>query len=274
MAEIDPRIVRVGVEVDGQIKVYEGLNIIATGTKFANANQNECEVKITNLDKATRDYILSETSPFNQNRTPKRMFLEAGRVSYGATRLFQGEITAATPTQPPDITVILKALTGNYAKGDIVARNGGTSTPLSVLSRRVADDLGLVLQFEARERLIANYAFSGANLKQVDALGGVGGVSAFIDDGTLVVKERGAPLANRTRVLNVDSGLIGIPEVTERGVKVTFLLDNTTVLGGALRLQSRIYPAVNGDYTIYKLSFNVASRDTPFYWIAEASRNE
>lgn len=274
MAEIDPRIVRVGIEVDGVAKVYEGLNITATGTKFANANQNECEVKITNLSKATRDYILSETSPFNANRTPKRLFVEAGRVSYGATRLFQGEITAATPSQPPDITITLKALTGNYAKGDIVARTGGLSTPLSVLSRRVADDLGLALQFEAREKLIANYAFSGANIKQVDALGGSGGVSVFVDDGVLIVKERALPLAGRLRVLNVDSGLIGIPEVTERGIKVRFLLDNRTVLGGALRLESVIYPSVNGEYTIYKLGFQVASRDTPFYWIAEASRNE
>ncbi len=273
MAEIDPRIVRVGIEVDGVAKVYEGLNITATGTKFANANQNECEVKITNLSKATRDYILSETSPFNANRTPKRLFVEAGRVSYGATRLFQGEITAATPSQPPDITITLKALTGNYAKGDIVARTGGLSTPLSVLSHRVADDLGLALQFEAREKMIANYAFSGAKIKQVDALGGAGGVSAFVDDGVLIVKERAAPLAGRLRVLNVDSGLIGIPEVTERGIKVRFLLDNRTVLGGALRLESVIYPAVNGEYTIYKLGFQVASRDTPFYWIAEASRN-
>jgi len=72
MAEIDKRIVRVGIETNGAIKYYEGLNITANGTKYGNANQNECEVKISNLDKATRDFILTETSPFNLNRTPKK----------------------------------------------------------------------------------------------------------------------------------------------------------------------------------------------------------
>jgi len=137
----------------------------------------------------------------------------------------------------------------------------------------VADDLGLSLTFEAEDKRIANYNFSGGALKQVDKLGETGRVDAYVDDSTLVVKRAGAPLSNQIRVLNIDTGLIGIPEITERGIKVKFLLDNVTVLGGALRVKSVIYPAVNGDYTIYKLGFDIATRDTPFYWIAEAQRN-
>ena len=72
--------------------------------------------------------------------------------------------------------------------------------------------------------------------------------------------------------LNLDSGMIGIPELNEEGVKVTFLLDNLTTLGSALEITSELYPAANGNYTIYKLGFNIASRDTPFYYVAEAKR--
>ena len=93
MQELDPRIVRAGIEINGVIKWYEGLAITATGTKYGNANQNECEVTIANLDKATRDYILTETSPFNANRKVKRMFVEAGRVSYGTSRIFMDSIS-------------------------------------------------------------------------------------------------------------------------------------------------------------------------------------
>ncbi len=66
--------------------------------------------------------------------------------------------------------------------------------------------------------------------------------------------------------------MIGIPEFTEQGIKVKMLLDNQTKLGGGLRITSSIYPAVNGDYVIYKLGFDIATRDTPFYYIAEAAR--
>lgn len=270
MNEIDPRLVRISVEVNGTLHAFDGLALSASGTKYANANQNECEVKITNLDKPTRDFILSETSPFNASRTPKRFIVEAGRQSYGLSRIFEGVIASAVPTQPPDIAVTLKALTANDKKGDVIARSQPGQASLSRIARQVAGDLGVSLIFEATDKQIANYNYSGGALKQVDKLGEAGQVDAFVDDNTLIVKDARRPLINQIRVLNIDTGLIGIPEITERGIKVKFLLDNTTVLGGALRVQSRIYPAVNGDFTIYKLGFDIASRDTPFYWIAEA----
>ena len=81
--ELDPRLLRVGFEIGGQLKLYDDLAITASGTKYANANQNECELKITNLDKETRDYLLTDSSPFNKNKTRKILTVEAGRVSTG-----------------------------------------------------------------------------------------------------------------------------------------------------------------------------------------------
>src|ERR1043165_6991651 len=69
--QLDPRLVTVDLEVNNRIKTFKDLAIRASGVKFANALQNECQITITNLDKQTQDYILSETSPFNLNRTPK-----------------------------------------------------------------------------------------------------------------------------------------------------------------------------------------------------------
>jgi hypothetical protein len=295
--ELDPRIVKVGIEVNGRLKVYEDLTISAVGTKYANALQNECEVKITNLDKATRDYILTETSPFNANKTPKILTLDAGRKSYGTTRIFIGNIvsTAKPPnkkasgnetkpkesdsksaspssSQPPDITLTLKCLTGNFQKGNIINRNQAGQAKLSQIAQQIADDLQLALDFQATDKLIANYAHSGAALKQVDKLNEMGQINAYIDDAVLIVKNANTPLTQRTKVLNLNTGLIGIPEITERGVKVKYLLDNQTVLGGRLRLSSTIYPIVDGDYSIYKLGFEIANRDTPFYWVAEAKK--
>lgn len=272
MQELDPRVVRVGIEVNGQLKIYEGLNIKASGTKFTNANQNECQIQISNLDKETRDFILTETSPFNRNRTPKRVILEVGRRSYGPQQLFIGDIASSVPSQPPDITITLKCLTGNFKKGDVIARNQPGQASLRRISEQVANDLQLKLDYQASDKNIANYAYTGGALKQVDRIGELGQVNAYVDDDKLVVKDYNVPLTGRVTVLNLDTGMIGIPEITEQGIKVKYLLDANTTLGGTLRITSVIYPAVNGDYAIYKLSFDVASRDTPFYWVAEAKR--
>lgn len=300
--ELDPRIIRVSLEINGKLKTYQGLAIEANGTKYANANQNECEVTVYNLDKSTRDYILTETSPFNLNRTPKLLILEAGRQSYGVTKIYVGNISTTGKTkkketnskqskssaeasggapgssvssnvsQPPDIGITLKCLTGDFSKGDIIARSQPGIAQLSQISGQVARDLNLILNFQALDKQIANYTYTGAALQQIDYLNQMGLVNAYADDGVLVVKDFDKPLSNQIKILSKETGMIGIPEITEQGIKVQFLLDNQTTLGGLLRIKSDIYPIVNGDYVIYKLGFEIASRDVPFYWIAEAKR--
>ncbi len=270
--ELDPRLLRIGIEINGQLKLYEGLAMTASGTKYANANQNECEVKITNLDQATRDFLLTETSPFNKNKKRKLLTVEAGRVSTGYSLVFAGDITNAVGAQPPDITLTLKAATGDYAKGVIIASSQPAVAPLKNIAAKVAKDLGLGLSFEATPKQISNYSYTGSKVKQVEHLGAMGRVNAYIDDAALIVKDFNAPLEKRTRELNLDTGMIGIPEFTEQGIKVKMLFDNQTVLGGGINVASKLNPAANGLYTVFKLGFELASRDTPFYYVAECTR--
>lgn len=272
-AAIDPRIVRLSVEIDGKFEVFEGFDIFARGRKTANAQENTCEVRISNLTKHVRDYILTTTSPFIGNRrAPKRMIVEAGRQTTGLTRLFYGDITSSQISQPPDIGLTLRFQTGAHKKGQIVARSGLPSQNLSDISRAVAADLGTSLTFEADDRAIANYAYSGAVTGQVGAIGDAGGVDAFIDDTVLVVKNKGSALKNRVRVLNKHTGMIGVPEFTERGLKVKMLIDAGVVIGGAMSVESELNPATDGTYSIYALDFEVATREEPFYFIAEGVR--
>ncbi|EPO2591126.1 baseplate hub protein [Escherichia albertii] len=273
MNEIDPRVIIVGIEINGTIHQYTDLSLSASGSKFANPNQNECTVKITNLKKTTRNLLITETSPFNKNKTPKRLYLHVGRKSTGTRLMFVGDITSASPSQPPDITLTLKAKTGQSQKGVIISQSSGKQASLSAIAKEAAGKMGMKLNFQATDKNIANYSFSGAALKQTERIHAVGDVDVFVDDDQLVVKNAGAPLSGSVRVLDKDSGMIGIPEITEKGVKVKFLLDQQTTLGSELRITSEMNPAADGSYTISKLNYEIATHDTPFYFIAEATRN-
>lgn len=269
---LDPRIVRVGVEVNGQLRLYEDLDISVQIEKFANPLMNVARVEITNLSRETRDFLLTETSPFNANRTPKRLVVEVGRVSSGTTRAFLGDITLAEPSRPPDIRLTLQAQTMVFKRGDIITRKGGDRQSLRSLAGLVAQDCGLSLIFEATDKTIGNYSYSGAAAKQVDYLAQAGGVDVYVDDDRLIVKNLGEPLRNTVRILSLDTGLIGIPEQTEVGIRARMLIDQQTTLGGALRIVSQVNPSLNGDYTIYKLVMRASTRDLPFWWEAEARR--
>jgi hypothetical protein len=269
---LDLRRIRIGIEVNGRINYYEGLRVKASGTKYANPLQNDCTVSITGLKQETRDYLLTETSPFNANRTPKRLIVEVGRRSTGLFRLFLGDIESAEPSSPPDIELTIKAKTQLAAAGKLVANAGGSSTSLSTLAQTVAKDMGLSLDFQAKDRNIASYSHTGAALKQVEKLQAAGGVSAYIDDDKLVVKDVLAPLNGRMRVLGMNSGMVGIPKATEKGAKVTYLIDPETAIGGGLRLDSKLNTAMNGDYVINQLSFDAQSHDDPFFYTALITR--
>lgn len=273
MAEYDPRIVRVGVQVGNFINWYQDIAISAEGSKATNESQAECTVTLTNLTKDVRDYLLKETSPFNKKKDKKVLIVEAGRKSTGSKRIFEGDITESTISQPPDIALTLKALANNSQKGKIVANTQPAQSKLSEIAKKVAEDLELSLNFQANDKNVQSYSFTGSALKQVNKLSEAGNVNAYIDGEFLIVKNQEEPLRGRRRVLNKDNGMIGIPETTEKGIKVQFLLDTTTELGSDLRLESELNPSVSGSYTVYKLSFSISNRDLPFYWTAEATRN-
>jgi len=271
--ELDPRIIKISIGVNGKLKTYASpMNLRATGTKYANALQNECTVTISNIDKDTQDFILTEVSPYNLNRTPKIVIVEAGRVSTGVTAIYRGNVTKAVVSQPPDVSITLSCLTGNFLKGNIITRNYGGIASLESVSQGISQDTQTILNFQATNQNIGNYSFGGGALNQVEVLNGIGGINAYIDDNTLIVKNAMAPLRGITRVLSAETGMIGIPEFTEQGIKVKMLLDNQTRLGAGLQINSVQYPAANGNYVIYKLNFDVASRDVPFYYVAEAAR--
>lgn len=268
----DDRIVRVSIQIGEKLNVYDQLYITASGTKFANPNQNEAEVKIANLSKEVRDYLVTETSPFNKNNTPKKLIIEAGRISTGYSRVFIGDIVSACPSQPPDIIMTIKAKTGQFNKGKLVSKTAKSKTSLKEIAQSAADDLGVSLQFEANDKQIANHSYCGAATKQIDDIQETGDVDVYVDDDKLIVKNMNVPLTGVVRILNAETGMIGIPEVDENGLKVKMLFDNKTTLGGALQIESKINPALNGNYAIYKLAFDLANRDTPFYWIASVKR--
>ncbi len=272
---IDLRAIRVGIEINGKMQYYQaldGMRIKATGTKCANATQNQCQVTISNLRRETRDFLITETSPFNKSAKPKRLVLEAGRVSLGLFQLFAGDIVKAEPSSPPDVDLVITAKTGANSNTNVVSRSAGARAQLSQIAGMVARDLGATLNFQATDKLVANYTYAGGAMGQVNRLAEAGGVRAFLDDGVLLVQDRDKPTEGRIKVLNMNSGMVGLPKVTEKGVEVSYLIDGESSLGGKLRLQSKFNKAASGDYKIDQLKFEIASHEDLFFYTATCSR--
>lgn len=272
MTAIDLRLITLSLSIDGALKTFSSpMGIRSTGKICANPLESDVEIRIANISKDDQNYLLTACSPFKKSSSPKVAILSAGRVSTGTNIIFQGNITACNPTQPPDIELVFKCEAHQYVKGNIMSAQQSASVPLSTIAKQVAADCGLSCNFQATDKNIANYSFTGAALKQVGKLNDFG-VAAWADGDTLNVTDLDVPLKGIIRKLNKDSGLIGIPKVTELGVQITYLIDGTSKAGGGLELESVQYTALNGTYRIFTLGWDIASREEPFYWIADCKR--
>lgn len=280
MAQFDDRLIEVILSYGTtRLTLSGGLAISASGQKYANALQDECTIKISNLKKETRDQLATQLTPFNYLQQRKSMVVMAGRISTGLFELYRGDIIECTPSQPPDIILTIKAKTQAWFKNNILAQSQNVSAPLSQIAQQTASMMPdpvtgkpLSLKFEATDKTVSNYSFTGPVVKQIDKIAECANVDCYVDGNTMVVKDRGVALKDQILLLSKDTGMIGVPELTEYGIRVKCLLQPTMKIGGAVRLTSVLNPMLNGDYTSYKVGFEIASRDTPFYSILECSK--
>lgn len=246
--------------------------IVANGSKFVDVTQNECNIQVANLSRDLRNALATNLTPFDYNQARKSVQVWAGRMSTGLFLRYQGDIVSAVPTQPPDIIMNIRSRTMQFFKNDLVAQSYAVTAPLSQIAADISKQLGLNLRFEATDRSIANYAYTGSATGQIQRLQKLGAIDAYVDDGTLVCKDKGVALENTVFELSQAGGMIGQVELTEYGVRVKSLLLPNVKLGGTLRLNSVQNPSLNGDYTIYRTGFEIATRDVAFYDVIEATK--
>lgn len=270
---LDPRVVKVGIQIGNELKTYEDLAIYATGSKFTNLNQGQAEVTLINLNRDERERLMTECSPFNSNPDQKSVIIECGNESTGTSVLYQGDIFRVSVTGKPDIGLTLKCLTGNYRKESVVATSFDKSASFIDIAKKAAEDAALNFSFEGVTKNIGNFVFSGSAFDQIKSINDLTNDDVYIDNNELVVKERTkARTGSSIKILNKTTGMVGIPESTENGIRVTMLYDPQVNVGSRIRLTSEINPVLNGDYLVYKLDFDISSRDTQYYLNAEARR--
>lgn len=273
----DDRLVSLSITIDkdkpgAQTFVFDqSYYIIAQGNRLTNGLFGDCALRIDNIAKQTRDYIVSRTSQWATNKTTAQVSLEVGRESYGTFQLFAGAAVASNPSQPPDIGLTLHSLAGaqylTYANASLLPQNA----TLKQICQSVADNLGLQLDFQASQNpLVGNYHFNGSIGKQMQSLSLLGDIWVYMDvPNTLVVTDAQTSRKLPPVEVNYQTGMVGVPEITEIGARAIVLIKNEIKIGSPVNLKSILNPSINGEYNIFKLGFQIASRDNPFYWVMD-----
>ena len=272
-AAFDDRLIQVVLSytsADGTVQnvltINETLYIRATGMKYADVTQNECTIQIANLQKSTRDRLATQFTPFNQDQRRKQVVLSAGRVSTGLYTIFEGDITECVISQPPNIVATIKAKTMQFYKFNYLKQAQNVTAPLSKIAADIGQALGVKQTlFQATDMNVANWSYSGMAYGALKKLNDMKQLNVYVDDNSLIVKDADKALEGATIDINMNTGMVGTPELTELGVKVKAFLAPGMKIGGKFNLTSMLNPSLNGEYNSYQLAFDIASRDTPFY---------
>lgn len=272
---LDLRKLQVTIQVENEERTYEDLAIRAIGRKYASALQNECEIKIANLDKDTRDYLLTIGTPFNRlTDIPRNTIrVKAGRQNTNTGLVYEGGIMEVRETQPPDIWMIMNAMTNRFNQGKIESKTYSSNITLQSILQDIADNLELSLEYIAPSITVSNYQFTGSLAKQVQKLDKfLPNINIYIDDFTLIAQEVNTSRRGTNYILTSQTGLIGKPDFTSWGVRCTILYNGDIKIGDQITLNVDEYPASKGSYIIYEFGFDLSNRDQPFYYHLEARR--
>lgn len=271
---LKPRVLKVIITLQdaGKKVEIEGLRISVKCDKYSNEISNNATISIDNIAKPLRDKLASNGTPFARQREQKLNTIEvlAGRGDK-LSSVYVGDIWFVTPGQPPDFLTVIEAKTASFDKTLITATEEPPTSTIQNISKRVADTLGLNLQNEADQTEIINYQYVGSSIDEVENINRLGMVDAYIDDKTLVIKNKNKPLSMESILINKDTGMIGVPEFTDFGVKVRVLFERAYKIGQSMKLESIIYPATNGTYTIFKIDYDLNNRDNAWYALIEAN---
>jgi hypothetical protein len=274
-AAFDQRIIKVGIEIDGTIEVFDKVKIDATGTKFRAADQSTANIRIYNLTREHRQYILTKASPSVLLPKPINVSLDVGRESYGTFRLFEGAVYQGGVSQPPDIGIMLQSLTNNYLLMNTTVASFPEYASLHQIASTIAGQIGCTLLLKSKnpERKISNYSFTGSPQKQVQKLNEMG-VVAFVDNKVLVVVDPQQSRSDDIFTISAASGMVGVPQPTTDGCLVRTMIGQGIEVGNEVRIESDVNPGVNGNYIIIQLDFEISNRDEPFYYVLRCQNKE
>lgn len=213
------RYVSVTIGVEGQTgKVWDGLKIAFKIEKFSDSTPNKADVTITNLSKSSQDFI----------KKGMRLSLTAGYKSdYGL--IFTGNIDKINSVKNGtdwDTKIEIKD-GGKEFRNTMISKSFSPNTTISTVINDIIKELGFS---KGNIRGIPSGKFSNGtslNLPAKQVLDNYAKSYNFtytVNDGVIHFLAGNNTINSMAILLKSDSGLIGSPEPTEKGIKVRSLL--------------------------------------------------
>lgn len=281
------RLVRVTVSGSGGSAIFDGGQAPADGFKIdftvskgIGSKQNTATVTLWNLTKSNRSKLGEE---FDQ------ITLEVGYKDTGLSTIFKGQIRDVTHDKSsPDISSAIEC-----GDGDEGVNKGAASKtfPAGTKPKEIVEHLrdqmpkvekGEIVGLDDLPAYRRPVTVFGWSARELDQLGREHGFYWSIQNGKFNAVKNTKHLGGDI-VVSRESGMIGIPQETDKGVKVKTLLNPRIEPGKTIEVKSdfldeesgkdkRDSDAGGGKFRVQSVTHSGSSRGDEFYTEADANR--
>lgn len=223
-------------------------------TKTNNREPNKCELTVWNLKAESRAKLQEEGL---------EVIIQAGYVDE-INQIFKGDLESATTGRDAVnwITMLELGDGSKRMKSSRINESFRGGQPVGQMLKRVAETLGLdpgnlqekVDSDGARsvlKELINMVVLSGKSMDVLDEIASSMGLNVSVQDKALQFLAKGEVLAGPAINLSASTGMLGSPEVGEKGVvSAMSLLNGRFKPGGPVSIDSRV---ISGDFVAQKV---------------------
>lgn len=250
------------------LKRIDGLAIKGKVSRKGGSTQAEAQISIANLPQEDIEYLTTFVSPYMRPKTKKLIRVFAGYEKTGWGQIFSGDIEEAIPQDMPDTWLNIKAKSLYYANRTPLSF-GVNNISSKELAQSISKELGLNFEWQATsQKNFDSFYHTGSQAGLISQYNKLDDVTMYEDNGVLRVVDKinKKPTSDKgVKLISKDTGMIGLPEPDQYGVKLKCLLDASLNLSKWIKLQSVKLPTLNGFYQVYDLDFDFANREQNFY---------
>lgn len=266
-------------------KVLDGLNIGFHVRIVSDMGvPAEANIDIYNLNRDDLQFLTTSAANWMAKKTLIQLY--AG-YDDDVEMIFGGQIMTAPPEGYPDLALHIKCLSGlewmtqhidvqkaNIKLGDLIDYTSSvTGFPVNIPAK-------LRRSNEFLNKKIDEFSYSGSVYNLLDKiqnmLGGfsIGGKSLFLstyNDNTFVWNPEGES-EGQTLYISKESGMVGVPAITDIGVNIKMLLNTKIRTGNIIYLHSDRVPDANGRYYVTEITHDGELRGTSWYTTLRCTR--
>lgn len=252
----------------------EGFRAMADLMNPGGESMGMAQVKIWGLRPELINQLTSIGTINKAVRLKNSIFIDAGDSETGLSNVFQGTIFDAWAdyNSAPDIGFNIIAYAGLAAALKPVnpTSYNGPADVVAIM-QGFAEEAGLQFEDYGVQVQLSNPYFQGTTLSKIRACARAANIFHVVDRGVLAIAPRDSARGSEVPAVSKDSGMVGYPTLSSKGMQLKLSFNPTVILGGDVRVDS-VVPMACGLWRVSNLSHSLSCElpDGPWFTNLEA----